>query len=89
MNSTNDGLALARHWEQDATWLEVVHAAPRALFSGETLREIRRGEQGLELSIDQVDLGAILRIRARNRTLIYQMAEYDEKRDVFTGIWPD
>lgn len=84
-----DGLVLARHWERDTTWLEVVRAAPRVLFGADVLRGIRRGDGGHEVSIDRIGVGAILHIRARGRTLVYRLAEYDEKRDIFTGVWPD
>jgi len=89
MVTNDDGLILRKHFEPGGEWLEVVHAEPVALFSAEVLRGVRVGKGGLDVSIDSVDVGAILRIRARNRTLIYRIVEHDDERDVFTGVWPD
>lgn len=84
-----DGLVLTRHFEGDDHWLEVEHAEPRAKFAAALLRRMRRGDTGWQVTLDGVGIGAILHIRARGRTLIYKLTEYDDERDVFTGIWPD
>lgn len=84
-----DGVVMSRHYENSECWLEVQHAAPRATFAASLLRRMRTGETGLEFTLDRVALGAVLRIRARNRTLIYHLVEHDEVLDIFTGVWPD
>ena len=84
-----DGLMLTRHFSEDGDWVEVVHAAPQATFSAEVLRAIRHGGRGLDVTLDRLGIGAILRIRARDRTLVYRIVEHDDERDTFTGVWPD
>ena len=88
--SRGDGLVLRRHWARDETWLEVMHARPRALFSGSLLRALRRGEGMPEVGINEpVAVGAVVRIRARNQMLVYRLVAHDEQWDVYTGEWPD
>lgn len=87
--TSDDGLILRKHFEPAGEWLEVVQAEPVAVFSAEVLRGIRAGKAGTDASIDRIDVGAILRIRARDRTLVYKIVEHDDEHDVFTGVWPD
>jgi hypothetical protein len=84
-----DGVVLTRHFENDDTWIEVEQAAPRATFATALLRGIRNGSQGLECTIDKIGIGAILRIRARNRTLVYELVSHDSGQAEYVGVWPD
>jgi hypothetical protein len=87
-----DGLILRSHWEPGGDpWLEVVHAEPRALFSGFLLRRVRRGEAlpFTEVSSGRVGIGSIVTIRARDRNVVYQLTEYDRQHDIYAGEWPD
>lgn len=82
-------LILRSHWEPGGEyWLEILHAEPRALFSGELLRTIRRGEAQPCVEIDRVAIGGLIRIRARNRCLVYRLA-YELDDDLWAGEWPD
>jgi hypothetical protein len=90
--SERDGLILRSHWQPGGEpWLEIIHAEPRALFSGVLLRKVRRGEASpfTEMSGGLVGIGSIVTIRARDRNVVYRLIEYDERRDVYTGEWPD
>lgn len=83
------GVVITRHFENDETWIEIKEAAPRATFATALLRGIRSGHQGLECTIDKIGIGAILKIRAKNRTLVYKLVEHDAKQGEYTGVWPD
>jgi hypothetical protein len=84
-----DGLVLASHWEAGGEpWLEVIHAEPRALFSGPLLRRVRRGEGFPFTTVDKVGIGGILRINARDRRLVYRIVEH-LPYDIYAGEWPD
>lgn len=83
-----DGLILRRHWEGGEDWLEIVHAEPEALFAGELLRGIRQGQEALGVTLTEPAVGGLLRIEARNRTVVYRLVEHKE-HDVFVGEWPD
>ena len=83
-----DGLVLSQHYEGSDSWLEVVTAMPRAMFSRELLTMIRRGEGAPGVTLDQVDVGGILRIRARDRTLVYKLTGQTEP-GIYFGEWPD
>jgi hypothetical protein len=71
--------------------VEIVHAEPRALFSGELLRRVRRGEAlpFTEVSPGRVRIGSVVTIRAHDRNVIYRLTEYNEQWDVYAGEWPD
>jgi hypothetical protein len=86
--SPGDGLVLRRHFEGDEDWLEIVHAEPQALFAGVHLRSIRQGREALGVSLSEAGVGGVLRIEARNRTVVYHLvAQKDD--GVFVGEWPD
>ena len=87
--SAINGITMTRHFENDDCWLVIEEAAPRVTFAASLLRRIRTGWSP-EFTLDQVPcIGAILRIRARNRTVIYQLTEYDQQHGTYTGVWPD
>lgn len=83
-----DGLRLRRHYERTDEWLEILSADPQALFSGELLRSVRKGNAAPGVTLTKPEVGGVLRIEARNRTVVYRLVERDE-RDVFMGEWPD
>lgn len=89
--SADDGLVLRSHWGPGGIdpMLEVLHAAPEALFSGQLLRLVQRGEAQPFTELDRAEIGGVLKIYAEDRTLIYRLTAYDAKRDVYTGHWPD
>ncbi len=86
----SDGLILCSHWEPGGeVWLEVVHAEPRALFSGPLLRKVRRGEaRPFTEMTGEVKVGGIIRIRGRGRTLVYRITE-ELEYDTWAAEWPD
>lgn len=86
--SLSDGLVLRRHFEGGEDWLEIVHAEPEALFAGELLRGIRQGQEALGVTLTEAEVGGVLRIEARNRTVVYRLVAQKE-HDVFVGEWPD
>ncbi len=83
-----DGLLLRRHYEGTECWLEILEAAPRAMFSGELLRSARRGSGGPEVDVDYPGVGGIVRIKGRNRTVVYRLVA-EAPLDIFIGEWPD
>ncbi len=89
--SESNGLILRSHWEPGSydPWVEVVHAAPRALFGGDLLRRCHRGEALPFTEVDHVGVGGLVRINARDRRLVYRLVEHDELHDVYAGEWPD
>jgi hypothetical protein len=90
MVAVRDGLELRRRYEGEDIWLEVVRAEPRALFSAEILESLRYGGGMPEVSVDRpVAVGAVVRIRARNRHVVYRLTEHDFALDLYTGVWPD
>lgn len=85
----SDGLILRSHWEPGGeVWLEVVHAEPRALFSGVLLRMVRRGEALPYTECSRASIGGVVKIHAHDRTLIYRLVE-KLPHDVYAGEWPD
>ena len=88
--AASDGLVLRKHFEGDESWLEIVAAEPRALFSAELLDIIAKGESApLGVTLDRAAIGGELRIRARGRSLVYRLVEQDFERDLYVGQWPD
>lgn len=83
-----DGVRLKRHYERTDEWLEILSAEPQAVFSGELLRGIRQGNTALGVTLTEVAVGGVLRIEARNRTVVYRLVEQKE-HDLFVGEWPD
>lgn len=83
-----DGLILRRHFEGFEDWLEIVHAEPEALFAGVHLRAIRQGHEALGVTLTKAEVGGVLRIVARNRTVVYRLVGQKE-HDLFVGEWPD
>jgi hypothetical protein len=82
-------LMLCSHWEPGGEyWLEILHAEPRVLFGGDLLRLIRRGEAQPCVEVDKVGIGGLIRIRARNRYLVYRLTEH-LPHDTWAGEWPD
>jgi hypothetical protein len=87
---TREGLELCRHYESGGgDWLEILRAEPRALFAGELLRQLRRGDGAPFTSVDRVGVGGLVCIRARNRNVVYRLTGHDPQWDVYTGEWPD
>ena len=77
-------------------WIE--HADSRILISLELLDAIVRGEQSPEVSIrvrDDADtspgcwLGAVIRIEAANRTVLYRITGYAHWCLSYIAEWPD
>jgi hypothetical protein len=83
------GVVLRQHYEGTEEWLEIVSALPRALFSAELIREVRTGRRSLDISLDKPEIGGILRIKGRDRTLVYRLVEHNFELDYFVGEWPD
>jgi len=63
----------------------VVEAAPRTLVSEEMLDQVRSGGGRPEVTLE----GDMLKVRARNRTLIYRIGEYLPERHAYVAEWPD
>lgn len=89
--SDPDGLVLRTHWPSGTgePELEIVMAEPLATFAGDLLRRVRRGEAFPFTECDLAAIGGIVRIRGRDRNLVYRLTSYDPVRDIFTGQWPD
>lgn len=83
------GLILCQHYEGSEEWLEIVSAMPRALFSAELLHEVRTGRRSLDISLDRLEVGGLLRVRGRDRTVVYRLVEHNFELDYFIGEWPD
>lgn len=83
-----DGLLLRRHYEGADSWLEIVSAMPRAMFSGALLRATRQGFGGPEVYVDYPGVGGTVHIKARERHLVYRLVA-EAPLDVFIGEWPD
>jgi hypothetical protein len=78
--------------------VEVLHADPRVLISGEVLRQIHDGKPEETVPFagaDHPGVGGVLRIHAVNRTLVYRIAsdapvaDGYEMPDAYIGEWPD
>ena len=89
--SQSDGLVLRSVWDPGAHMpeLEIIVAEPRALFAASLLRKVHLGEAAPYAECDRVGIGGVVRIRARDRTLVYLLTEYSGHLDVYTGEWPD
>jgi hypothetical protein len=85
----DDGVIVSRHYEGTESWLEIIAAEPRAMFSGELLQQVRSGQAGLDMSLDKLEIGGVLRIRGRNRSVLYRLVEENFQLDFFIGEWPD
>src|SRR5258707_15611036 len=83
-----DGLIICKHYEGSEEWLEIVSAMPRAMFSAELLHEVRRGAS-LDISLDKLGIGGLLRIRGRDRTVLYRLVAHQFELDIWFGEWPD
>jgi hypothetical protein len=90
-----DGLVLRSHWERTGeVWLEVVHAEPRAKFSGLLLRKVADGEALPFTEVDKVEVGGVIRIRVGQGSvggtsnLVYVITEHLD-HDIYAGCWPD
>lgn len=77
-------------------WID--RADPRVLISLELLDMIVRGECVPEVSVRVRDprysgpgcwLGAVIRVEAANRTVLYRLAEYKEWCFAYVAEWPD
>lgn len=88
-NSAEYGIVLRQHYEGTEEWLEIISAMPRALFSAELLHEVRTGRRSLDIMLDKPEIGGVLRIRGRDRTLVYVLTEHNFELDYFIGEWPD
>ena len=89
ITGTSEGLILRTGWEPGGEpWMEVIQAEPRALFSGPLLCKVRRGEAFPFTEVDRVAIGGLIRIRARNRYLVYRLTEH-LPYDIWAGEWPD
>lgn len=89
-DGTNEyGLVLRQHYEGTEEWLEIISAMPRALFSAELLHEVRTGRRSLDISLDKPEIGGLLRIRGRDRSVVYRLVEHNFELDYFVGEWPD
>lgn len=86
---TATGVVLRHHYEGSEEWLEIVSALPRAMFSAELLHEVRTGRGSLDITLDKAEVGGILRIKARDRILVYRLVEHNFQLDLFWGEWPD
>lgn len=77
--------------------LRIDHADPRILISSELLAEaFMRPEAGVSVSAPQPGRngtpfwqGAVLRVEAVNRTVVYRMVEYLPSVRGYIGEWPD
>jgi hypothetical protein len=87
--NTDGGITLRRHYEGTEDWLEIISAMPRAMFSAELLHQVRTGQGSLDVSLDKLEIGGLLRIKGRNRTLVYRLVEQNFPLDFFIGEWPD
>ena len=77
-------------------WID--HADPCVLISLELLDMIVRGEMRPEVTVRVRDphysgpgcwLGAVIRIEAANRTVLYRLAEYKDFCLAYVAEWPD
>jgi hypothetical protein len=88
--SPHQGVVLRRHYEGSEDWLEIISAMPRAMFSAELLHMIRSGRGSLDVSLDKLEIGGLLRIRDHDdRVLVYRLVEHQFELDVWFGEWPD
>jgi hypothetical protein len=72
--------------QTDGDGIVVVQADPRVLIAGE-LHDLMREGRGLHRCVT-LD-GDLLRIRAKNRTVIYRVGEYIPERRAYFAEWPD
>jgi hypothetical protein len=78
--------------------VEVLHADPRVLISGELLRQVHAGtphERVPFAMVDKPEVGGTLTIRATTGNLVYRLTEYEPLHhgyrvpDTYVGEWPD
>lgn len=87
--SPDNDVILRRHWEGDSYWLDVVQAPPRAEFSETLLTGWDRSYAFPEIEVDKIEVGGTVKIRGRNRTVVYRLAECLAGGLVWRGEWPD
>jgi hypothetical protein len=80
----------------DGGQIRVDHADPRILISAELLCGVEpyvsphvSPHVSLDTVSDRTLIGALLRIRGVNRTVIYQITEYLPRVNGYIGQWPD
>lgn len=78
----------------EAMWVD--HADPRIMISAELIDMWARGELRPEVTLDRLNftrpnghVGAVIRIDAANRTLVYRLAEYLPSHFGYIAEWPD
>lgn len=84
-----------KYSRRDGTlWID--HADPRIIISAELIDMAARGELRSEVTFDRLNftrpnghVGALLRIRAANRHVIYRLTEYLPWCSGYVAEWPD
>lgn len=89
ISSTDSGVILRKHYEGSQQWLEIISALPEALFSGELLHEVRTGGGFPDITLDRLGTGGVLRIKGRDRVVVYVLTGHDEQLGIYFGRWPD
>lgn len=91
---TPDGKCIITELE-DGTLL-IDRADPRVLISAEIIDEVASGRARPEATLDRLNftvpnghVGAALKIRAANRTVIYRLTDYLPSVHGYVGEWPD
>lgn len=91
---TPDGECIITRFEDGSVRID--HADPRILISAELVDEVARGEANPAATLDRLNftvpnghVGALLKIRAVNRHLIYRLADYLPSVHGYVGEWPD
>jgi hypothetical protein len=65
--------------------LYIDHADPRVLIADEVLAAWRQGDRHPALTLD----GDLVKIRARNRTVVYRLVEHVPQWRAWIAEWPD
>jgi hypothetical protein len=77
----------------DGGQIRIDRADPRILISAELLRLLGTDDQlqgvSLDLPVKKTFVGALLKIRAVDRTVIYAITEYVPSVNGYIGQWPD
>jgi hypothetical protein len=82
-----DGEFWIRYQDRAALYPEfsIDRADPKVTIHREVVDGIRRGPHHPDVDLD----GDILRIRATNRTVVYQLVLYDRSANCYYAEWPD
>ena len=86
-------LTLSSRQEGD---LHIAHADPRVVFSAEVIGNVARGRTSPHVTLDRLNftipnghVGALLKIRAANRQVIYRLTEWVPSIRAYVGEWPE